>query len=78
MRGMATRLPPAEGVYEIPIMVAENDRMESCEFGAGGVAVKTRETVPPVEQLTRQPPPGTPLQEQRANEPRSRRNVVPM
>jgi len=44
-------------------MVAVKAWMESCDEGDGGVAVRTREMVPPEEQLEMQPPPGTPLQD---------------
>src|SRR6516162_5701649 len=52
--------------------------MESCELAGGGVAVKTRETVAPVVQLTTQPPPETPLQEERAKESSGKKSAVQM
>src|SRR5262252_3716739 len=49
--------------------------MERAAVGAGGVAVKTRETEPPVEQLATQPPP-EPLQAARIEAMRTRSRAV--
>ena len=50
--------------------------MERAAVGDGGVAVRTIETEPPVEQLTTQPPPVTPLQEAIVNATRTNRTAV--
>src|SRR5262245_52265255 len=50
--------------------------MESADVGVGGVAVNTRETEPPDEQLATQPPPGTPLQAAMVKPPKTSRIIV--
>jgi AMMECR1 domain-containing protein len=48
---------PVDGVRVTPVMVAVKAWTESCEVGAGGVAVNTKETAALLApQLATQPP----------------------